>query len=227
MAVSTARVNDQSVVLYGVGSPVVADVEVSLGRAGCHLAAGVRNVPGTVWLDNAGVVVEHTNLPRALLPLPFLVPLFTPGRRQRASLEARVMGFTRAFTLVDPTSVVPPGWTPAAGTYVSSGCTIGAAATCGEFVFVNRGASIGHHVMLGPFVSIGPGAVIAGQVTVEKGAFVGAGAVILPQVTIGANAVVGAGAIVTRDVPSHSLVVGNPARVVKTNTAGYQDLTVE
>ncbi|MGD8353907.1 MAG: acyltransferase [Pseudomonadota bacterium] len=50
---------------------------------------------------------------------------------------------------------------------------------------------------------------------VKKGATIGANATILPGLTIGEKAMVGAGAVVTRDVPARTLVVGNPARVVK------------
>ncbi len=46
-------------------------------------------------------------------------------------------------------------------------------------------------------------------------ASIGSGAVICPGVVIGENAIVGAGAVVTRDVPSGAMVVGNPARVVR------------
>lgn len=50
---------------------------------------------------------------------------------------------------------------------------------------------------------------------VKKGASIGSGAVILPGVTIGEGAMVGAGAVVTKDVSSNTIVVGNPAHVVR------------
>jgi acetyltransferase-like isoleucine patch superfamily enzyme len=52
--------------------------------------------------------------------------------------------------------------------------------------------------------------------TVRRGASIGAGAVILPGLTIGERAMVGAGAVVTRDVNAGAVVVGNPARVIRT-----------
>jgi UDP-2-acetamido-3-amino-2,3-dideoxy-glucuronate N-acetyltransferase len=46
-------------------------------------------------------------------------------------------------------------------------------------------------------------------------ASIGSGAVILCGVTIGEGAVVGAGSVVTRDVAPHTVVAGNPARVLR------------
>ncbi len=45
--------------------------------------------------------------------------------------------------------------------------------------------------------------------------FIGARAIVMPGVRIGDHCVIGAGAIVTRDIPAHSLAVGNPARVIR------------
>ena len=45
--------------------------------------------------------------------------------------------------------------------------------------------------------------------------FIGNGAIILPGVTIGDEVIIGAGSVVTRDVPSHSIAAGNPARVIR------------
>lgn len=53
------------------------------------------------------------------------------------------------------------------------------------------------------------------RIVISKGAWIGANAIILPGVTVGENSVVGAGSIVTKSVPSFSVVVGSPARIVK------------
>jgi len=54
---------------------------------------------------------------------------------------------------------------------------------------------------------------------VKKGASIGSGATILSNVTIGERAIVGAGSVVPRHVPADSIVVGNPARVLRSITA--------
>src|SRR5689334_4488456 len=50
---------------------------------------------------------------------------------------------------------------------------------------------------------------------IKKGASIGSGATILSNVVIGENALVGAGSVVTKHVLANSVVVGNPARVVR------------
>jgi len=50
---------------------------------------------------------------------------------------------------------------------------------------------------------------------IEKGVSIGSNATILCGITIGENALIGAGSVVVKDVPANSIVVGNPARVVK------------
>ncbi len=52
-------------------------------------------------------------------------------------------------------------------------------------------------------------------VIIRNKAFFGVTAVILRDVRIAGNRVIGAGAVVTADIPANSLVVGNPAKVVR------------
>lgn len=53
-------------------------------------------------------------------------------------------------------------------------------------------------------------------IVVGNNVYIGFGAVILPGVTIGDNVVIGAYAVVSKDIPSNSVAVGVPARVIKT-----------
>jgi sugar O-acyltransferase (sialic acid O-acetyltransferase NeuD family) len=217
---------DDGVVLFGVGSPVVADVEETLARLRRPLEAAIRNFAGDAHVSAAVTVHDADAVPKRLLSLPFLVALFTPAFRRRALDDARRLGFTTPATVVDPTSVLPRSLSCAEGVYVNAGCTIGAQSRIGAFVFINRSASIGHHADLDEFVSIGPGVVLAGQVRIGRGSVIGAGAVVLPPIRIGENAVISAGSVVTRNVADRTLVAGNPARVVRRKIAGYQNAGV-
>ena len=38
---------------------------------------------------------------------------------------------------------------------------------------------------------------------------------VLPGVTIGDDCVIGAGSVVVKDIPPHSVAVGNPCKVIK------------
>lgn len=51
--------------------------------------------------------------------------------------------------------------------------------------------------------------------TIRRGAKIGANSTLLPGIVIGEDALVGAGSVVTKDVPAGVVVVGNPARILK------------
>lgn len=55
----------------------------------------------------------------------------------------------------------------------------------------------------------------AEPVTIGDNVWIGGSVTILPGVTIGDNVTIGAGYVVTKDIPSNSVAVGNPCRVIK------------
>lgn len=54
------------------------------------------------------------------------------------------------------------------------------------------------------------------KVHIGNKVFIGAGSIILPGVNVGDNVIIGAGSVITKDVPSNSVVAGNPARIINT-----------
>lgn len=53
-------------------------------------------------------------------------------------------------------------------------------------------------------------------ITVGNNVYFGEGAMVMPGITIGDNVIIGARAVVTKDIPSNSVAVGMPAKVIKT-----------
>lgn len=71
---------------------------------------------------------------------------------------------------------------------------------------------------------------VVGKITVEDRCFIGQNSMLMLGVTLGENCVVGAGAVVTRSFPPHSVVAGNPARVICTTdqmAEKYKDRAID
>lgn len=56
------------------------------------------------------------------------------------------------------------------------------------------------------------------KVIIGDNVFLGANSVILPGVIVGDNVIIGAGSVITKNVPSNSVIAGNPARIISSIT---------
>lgn len=101
--------------------------------------------------------------------------------------------------------------------YVNHNCVIldGAKVTFGDNVFIapNCGFYTAGHPI--DYEQRNQGLEYAYPITVGSNVWIGGNCVILPGVTIGDNCVIGAGSVVNRDIPSGSIAVGNPCRVLR------------
>lgn len=195
--------------VFGVASPYAFDVVESVRRSGRDVACVDNHGGADPRLPG---LVGHCDVTTRG---PFTLGLSSAAGRSAAARAARDDGWDVPESLVDPTTVMPSTATVAHGAYVNAGVVVGSYASIGCHANVNRASTIGHDARLGFAAATGPGVVLAGGVVVHAGAFIGSGATVLPEVTIGTGATVGAGAVVTRDVAPGDVVVGNPARVLR------------
>lgn len=96
----------------------------------------------------------------------------------------------------------------------------------GMSVVIHKSAVIGKNCVIGSCVTIGGNKTprtkgIGGVPVIGNNCYIATGAKILGKITIGEGCFIGANSVVTRDVPSHSLVSGIPAKVIK------QDIDIE
>jgi acetyltransferase-like isoleucine patch superfamily enzyme len=130
-------------------------------------------------------------------------------------------------------TVVLPGAVIGRDCNVCSHCFIENDVVLGDRVTIKSGVQLWDGIRLHDDVFVGPNAAFSNDrhprsrrpdfvpepTVIERGASIGAGAVILPGVRVGAGATVGAGAVVTSDVAPATIVVGNPARVLRNTQA--------
>ncbi len=148
-----------------------------------------------------------------------------PFIHERALVETDAVGAgTRiwAFAHVMPGAVIGAECNICDHTYIEGDVVIGDRVTVKSGVYLWDGLRVQDDVFIGPQATFTNDLMPRSrrpfalqETTVSRGASIGAGAVILPGVTIGERAMVGAGAVVTRDVPADTVVVGNPARVIR------------
>lgn len=117
---------------------------------------------------------------------------------------------------IHPSAIISEFASVGEGSVVMQGAIIQSSAVVGRHCIINTAASVDHDCVVEDFVHISPHATLCGNVFVGEGSQVGAGAVVIPGIRVGKWSLVAAGAVVMRDVPDNVLVMGNPARVVRT-----------
>ena len=114
---------------------------------------------------------------------------------------------------------------------IQKNATIGKRCKISSHTFICEGVTVEDNVFIGHGVmfinDIYPRATAANgnlqteadwkveRTVIKKGASIGSGATILSNISIGENAIVGAGSVVTKNVPSNSIVAGNPAKFLR------------
>jgi len=163
----------------------------------------------------------------------------SPGER---TLQIGSNSHIRPFTTIYVGSIIGDNLQTGQGVSIREDNIIGNNVSIGTNSVLEFGNRIGDNsrihsncfmemVTIGRYVFVGPNVVFTddphpmgcpkykeckGGAIVEDFAKIGANSTILPGVRIGKNSLIGAGSVVVDDVPENAVVVGNPAKVIKT-----------
>jgi sugar O-acyltransferase (sialic acid O-acetyltransferase NeuD family) len=136
----------------------------------------------------------------------------------RRLFEHGLQATLKPLDVIHPKALISRRAVLNAGVQVMAGSVINTSTTIGTNVVINTGAIVEHDCWIGNHAHIASGARLAGQVRVETGVHVGIGATIRQNINIGADAIIGAGAVVVKDVAAHTVVVGVPAKVLRSRS---------
>lgn len=191
-------------------------------------ASGHAKVVIEAWLESGGEVTEIFDDNLNILSLldfpvagkfskenhtvtPLVISIGSNAIRKEISMKLEV-NFGK---VVHPSAVISSSCQIEEGTVVMAGVIINSSCAIGRHVILNTGTCVDHDCLLEDFVHLAPNSTLCGDVKVGEGALIGAGATILPQKKVGRWSVVGAGSTVIDDVPDFSVVVGSPARIIR------------
>lgn len=133
----------------------------------------------------------------------------------RRSIYEQYSSLLPFVVLVHPSACVSSSATIGAGTQIAQNVVVNSQARVGRNVILNVGCVVAHDAVVGDHTHVGPGVQMGGGSRVGSETLLGTGAIILPGIAVGSGCTVGAGAVVNKTVPDDSVVVGVPARPLR------------
>lgn len=122
----------------------------------------------------------------------------------------------RFATLIHSTAIIPKGFCSIGyGVLMAPLSQLSPDTKIADNCILLPNSFLGHDSTMDRFSHLTTNSVVGGNVKIGRAAHIGSNATIREDVTIGDFALVGAGSVVLKDVPNNSIVVGNPAKILR------------
>lgn len=145
----------------------------------------------------------------------FIIAIGSPRGRESVVSRIQDCAVVEYATLIDPSAIVDKDVSVGEGGIICAGviCTVGI--EIGRHTIINLNSTVGHNVKFGDYVTVAPNVSISGNIYLNSLVEVGTGAVLREKLEVGVGTIVGMGSVLTKNVDGNKVVVGNPARVIK------------
>ena len=214
----------QKLVILGTGGTcrdildTVLDLNTAAGPTGFE-CIGFLDDHAALWgsevqgLPVLGPLSSARDLPDCL----FVNGIGSPGnfRRKEAIIASTGLSADRFATLVHPTASVSRTAQLGLGVVVFQHVSVTTNVRIGDHVTILPNSIVSHDDWIEDYTSIAGGVCISGSVHVGRSCYLGTGSALMSGIRIGDGALVGMGSVVLHSVEAHSVVVGNPARLLR------------
>lgn len=214
----------QDLVILGTGGNCLDIVDAVLAShtgpqpPGFRVAGFLDDNPATHGTDICGIpVLGPLSKARELTASRFVNGIGSPGNfwKKPDIIAGTGVALDRFATIIHPAASVSTFAAIGPGTVLLQNVTVNARARLGAHVMVLPGAVISHDDDIGDYTCIASSATVAGGVKIGEGCYLGSNCSINVGVKLGRHTLVGMGAVVLKDMPERSVLVGNPARVLR------------
>lgn len=145
-----------------------------------------------------------------------VINMVTSNALNRREATEQLKQFTNNFiSLIHPS--IDLSYTKlGTGLYIQENVVLQYDVNIKDHVSIHIGTLVGHETTIGECSFIAHGCSISGIVSIGNNVTFGVGVNVLPRIKIGDNCIIGGGTVIIKDIPANSVVVGNPARIIKT-----------
>jgi sugar O-acyltransferase (sialic acid O-acetyltransferase NeuD family) len=134
---------------------------------------------------------------------------------KRSIIDTLKISIEKFETIVHPTASVSKMAKLGYGSVVFQQVTVTSGVHIGSHVVILPSTVVSHDDDIGDYTCIAGGVCISGDVRVGESCYIGTNATIRNGLIIGNRCLIGMGSVVLHDVPDDSVVVGNPARLLR------------